>query len=374
MVKSCFQRQRTRYAACALLVLAAVVLLIPSRADASVVSICDQGDVSLNVATAVYSKSVWLGDSYHVSGWYTVEPGKCEVVYSAEDPDNVYFGFTFLGSDQNLRKYISTPSGGQDNLFKAISENFCVAIGQVFDYNTKTKGVAGGCQAGFQPLEFSLYAGLDSDDYGRVEYALFPHKDDRDSAVIGTRAGTTARLIFGDAVQSDGSQWTYANGTALPRSLIDEKTGLPPLLPKPQYSPGTEPVAKYFRQINDVMNSFRQCRDTGRGINMVSSRFDMNDYGIVSFTSADSMGPNPSFGAAIANLDLDNPHIDDHDPSCLLVSFDCKSGMQCVRQGNDAMSWLSFWVNAREQANTIIEALKGISAFYPDGQGEMQSN
>lgn len=357
-----------------LLVLGAVALCIPFQADASVVSICNQGDTSLNVATAIYSKSMWLGDSYDVTGWYAVDPGKCAVVYSAEDPDDVYFGFTFLGSDRNLRKYVSTPSGGQDNLFKAVSENFCVAVGQVFDYKTKTKGVAAGCQAGFRPLEFSLYAGLDSDNYGRVEYTLFPRKDDRESDVIGTRPGTTARLIFGNAVQFDGSQWTYANGAALPHNLIDEKTGLPPLLPKQQYSPGSEPVAEYFRQIKSVMNSFQQCRDTSRGITLVSSRFDMDDSGIVSFTSSDSMGTNPPYGVAIANVDLNNPHIFDHDPGCVLVDFDCKDGMQCARQGNDATTWLSFWVNSREQANTIIEALKEIAPFYPDGQGEIHNN
>jgi hypothetical protein len=82
------------------------------------------------------------------------------------------------------------------------------------------------------------------------------------------------------------------------------------------------------------------------------------------------MGTYPPYGAAVANLDLGNPHIDDHDPGCLLVSFDCKNGARCVRQGSDAQGWLSFWMNTREQANIVIEALKGIAVFYPDGQGE----
>ena len=244
MVQSFFQHRQTATLRALLVVLGAVALLIPFRTDASVVSICNQGDASLNVTTAVYSKSIWLGDSYEVTGWYAIEPGKCGVVYSAADPDDVYLGFTFMGSDQNLRKHVSTPSGGQDNVFKAVSENFCVAIGQVFDYKTRTKGVAGGCQAGFQPLEFSLYAELNSGDYGRVEYALFPHGDDRDSDVIGTQAGATARLIFGDAVQFDGSRWTYANGTALPHSLLGDKTGVPPLLPKQQASPAPNPLLR----------------------------------------------------------------------------------------------------------------------------------
>jgi hypothetical protein len=327
----------------------------------------------LNVATAAHSKSMLWGDSYHLSGWYTVEPGKCAVVYSAEDPQDLYFGFTFQGSDQSLRKYVSAPTGGQDNPFKAISENFCVAVGQVFDYSTKAKGVTGGCQAGFQPLEFSLYVALSSDDYGRLEYGLFPHKDDLESDLIGTRTGTTARLIFGDAVQFAGAQWTYANGTALPHNLISDKTGLPPLLPKKQYSPNSQPVAQLFKQIKDVTNSFQQCRDTGGGMTMVSSRFNMDEHGIVSFTTVDSMGPEPQFGGAIANLDLSAPLINDHDPGCLLVTLQCKDGARCVRQGNDAMSYLNFWMNTRDQTNSIIEALKGMAAFYPDGQGEVNT-
>ena len=356
-----------------LFVLGAVASVIPFRTHASVVSICNQGDTILDVATALYNKSIWLGDSYRVSGWYEVAPSKCATVYSAEDPEPVYLGFTFLSADQSLRQYVSDPSGGGDNPFKAVSQNFCVAVGQVFDYTTRTKGVNGSCQAGFQPLEFTLYVGLDSGDYGRVEYSLFPRKGDVESNAIGARSGTTARLIFGDAVQFDNGQWTYAaNGSALPHNLISEKTGLPPLVPKQQYSPDREPVAQLLKRINGVMNSFQQCRDTGRGMNMVSSQFDMDERGVVDFTSADSMGKDPPFGGAIANLDLDDPLINDHDPGCLLVTLQCKGGAQCVRQGNDAMPYLQFWMNTREQTSSIIDALKAIAAFYPDGQGEIR--
>jgi Protein of unknown function (DUF1036) len=356
-----------------LFVLGAAALFTPFRANASVVSICNQGDTSLNVTIAVYTKSILWGDSYHVTGWYAVEPAKCATVYSAEDPESVYLGFTYLGSDQSVRKYVSEPSGGQDNPFKAVSENFCVAVGRVFDYRTKVKGTAAGCQAAFQPLEFSLYVALDSDNYGRLEYTLFPHREDLEEDVVGTRAGTTARLIFGDVVQFDGTQWTYTNGTALPHNLISQKTNLPPLLPKAQFATDKAPVAQYLKQIKDVTNAFQQCRDSGRGAEMMSSRFDLDDHGIAAFASSDNMGANPPYGAAVANLDLDNPHIDDHDPGCLFVGFDCKNGMQCVRQGNDAQTSLSFWVNSRDQANAIVAALKAIAAFYPDGQGEISN-
>jgi hypothetical protein len=394
MAQSFFQHPQTRHAACALIgkrtrrgamrvrvllfVLGAVALSIPFRSSASVVSICNQGDASLNVTTAVYTKSVWLGDSYHVTGWYAVEPDKCAVVYSAEDPEDVYFGFTFLGSDQSLRKYISTPSGGQDNLFKAISENFCVAVGQVFDYRTKTKGVAGGCQAGFQPLEFSLYAGLDSDNYGRVEYALFPHKDDRESGVIGTRAGTTGRLIFGDAVQFDGSRWTYANGTPLPDTLIISKTGLPPLLPKQQFSTGQAPVAENIRKIKDVLAGFQSCKTTGLfGMQITSSTFDMDDYGVVvvaqSTTTVMSDGPHAATfadGAAIGNLDLDHPAIVEQGPDCLSVRLACSNG-SCVRDGDETDSSWAFYLNNSQQINIVLDALRAIAPYYPDGKGDI---
>ncbi|MGI0134747.1 MAG: hypothetical protein ACREBW_07315, partial [Candidatus Micrarchaeaceae archaeon] len=75
MFRSFFQHPQSRYAACALIserttrdamrvrvllcALGTVALFIPFRANASVVSICNQGDTSLNVTTAVYTKSLW---------------------------------------------------------------------------------------------------------------------------------------------------------------------------------------------------------------------------------------------------------------------------------------------------------------------------
>ena len=77
-------------------------------------------------------------------------------------------------------------------------------------------------------------------------------------------------MIFGDVVQFDNGRWTYTNGAALTRNLISEKTGLPPLLPKKQYSPDSEPVAQLVKQIKGVMGSFQTCRDTGRGMSLLS--------------------------------------------------------------------------------------------------------
>ena len=70
----------------------------------------------------------------------------------------------------------------------------------------------------------------------------------------------TARLIFGDAVRFDGSQWRFENGSAVPAQLIDQ-SGRPPLLPKQQYSTEQAPVAGYIQTIKNVLASFQGCKE-----------------------------------------------------------------------------------------------------------------
>jgi hypothetical protein len=103
----------------------------------------------------------------------------------------------------------------------------------------------------------------------------------------------------------------------------------------------------------------------------------MDDYGIVSAAHTNTVnttdGPrviNSGEGAAIANLDLQNPNVIDQGPGCLSVSFACKNG-PCVRSGNDKDVYWAFYVNTREQANSIINALRAIAPFYLDGAGDI---
>lgn len=289
-------------------------------------------------------------------------------MYSADTPDPLYLGFVYRDAASVLRAHVSDPSdpGGAA---KAVSEKFCVAPNDTFDYTTKTTG-GSGCQGGYKPLEFSLYMALDEGSYGRVSYTVSPDKYNRESAALTMPSGT-ARLIFGDEVRFDGTHWTLADGTALSDKLIAEKTGSPPLVPRQQYSITQAPVAAYVTQIRNVFSAFKPCTNN-IGQHFTAVKFDIDSTGVI--TSAMSEPETFQWGAAIANLDLANPNLDRQDGGCFLFGLTCKNDAQCVRtEDNHAGTWMSMEVNTREQVDTVLNALRAIAPYYPDGEGEIHA-
>jgi hypothetical protein len=355
---------------CAVGVLA---ISVPARADTSV-EICNQGNATLHVARVVYAQSLLFGDSYRAAGWYTVEQNRCGTVYDSANGETVYFGFAYLDEHDTLRTWVTEPERTSDASLRAADEKFC-ASPTPFDYIVKTKQELQQCKLGFELLDFSMY--LPPTDDTHVSYTMHAWQGDTDSAKFGTRSSARARLIYGDEVTLYGSQWSYGNGVQLPPELIDSKTGLPPLLPKQQFSTGLAPVAENIRKIKDVLGGFRSCKTGLFGTQITSSTFDMDDYGVViaaqSTTTVMTDGPHVITlvdGAAIANLDLDKPAIVEQGPDCLSVLLACRNG-SCVRRGNAANSGWAFYVNDREQVNIVLDALRAIAPYYPDGKGDI---
>jgi hypothetical protein len=347
---------------------------VPARADTSV-EICNQGNTTLNVARVVYTQSLFFGDSYRAAGWYTVEQNRCSTVYDSGNGETVYFGFAYFDQHDTLRTWVTEPQRTSDASLRAADEKFC-ASPTSFDYTVKTKQELQQCKLGFELLDFSMY--LPPTDDTQVSYTMHAWKGDTDSAKFGTRSSARARLIFGDEVTLYGSQWSYANGVQLPPELIDSKTGLPPLLPKRQFSTGQAPVAENIRKIKDVLAAFQSCKTSLFGTQITSSTFDMDDYGVViaaqSSTTVMSEGAPiviaVADGAAIGNLDLDKPAIVEQGPDCLSVLLACRNG-SCVRHGNAADSGWAFYINHRDQINIVLDALRAIAPYYPDGKGDI---
>lgn len=353
--------------------LAVTAVSIPARADTSV-EICNQGNTTLHVARVVHAQSLLFGDSYRASGWYTVEQDRCSTVYDSADGETVYFGFAYLDEHDTLRTWVTQPERTSDASLRAANERFC-ASPTPFDYTVKTKGELQQCKLGFELLDFSMY--LPPTDNTTVSYTMHAWQGDTDSARFGTRSSAHARLIFGDEVTLYGSQWSYANGVQLPPDLIDSKTGLPPLLPKRQFSIAQTPVAENIRKIKDVLAGFQSCKTGLFGMQITSSTFDMDDYGVViaaqSSTTVMTDGPHVvtfADGAAIGNLDLDQPAIVEQGPNCLSVRLACRNG-SCVRRGNDTDSGWAFYINNRDQVNIVLDALRAIAPYYPDGKGDI---
>jgi hypothetical protein len=355
--------------------IAVLAISVPVRAQSIIAEICNKGDTTLHVVRVIYSSSLLSGGSYQVNGWYGIDAGNCEVVYNFSNGEAGYLGFTFLDSHDKVRTFTAHPTRNSGP-FKAMAEKFCVAASP-FSYAVKTKEETQQCRVGFEPLDFSLRIDPDAAEGDRSTLEISPHQT-AGGTVFGSHSSATARMIFGAEVTLYGAKWSYTNGTALPDSLISPKTGLPPLLPKQQYSPRQAPVRDYYQQIKDVMKSFQTCNTQGFPRSQVSSSmFGMDDYGVVSEGHASTVtmtdGPriiSTGDGAAIANLELDKPNIIEQGPGCVSVSFACKNG-PCVKSDDKNELYWAFYVNTREQANIVISALKSIAPFYPDGAGEI---
>lgn len=209
---------------------AMIAMVLSGRAHANqILSICNKGDAVLNVASVVYVQSLLFGDSYRANGWYNIDPGKCEAVYTSDDHDPIYLGFVYRDFQNNRRTYETAPK--DDSPFKASAEKFCVSPTESFAYKAQTKEAMGNCQAGFQPLEFSLFLPNTSDDYDRISYGVFPDRTDTNSPVFGWEppAGAIPKLnaqgtrsaylqlaqIVAWNYGSD-QRWYYDNGTLVP--------------------------------------------------------------------------------------------------------------------------------------------------------------
>lgn len=351
-----------------LFLIAAVVCFFSLPARAAVVEICNQGDTTLYVASAVYSKSVFFGNSYQVTGWYAVDADKCEAVYSATDPEDVYFGFTYHDSKDVLRTYITHPHAEPDNFAVAVSEKFCAAVGKPFDYKTQTKG--GACADGYEPLEFSMYIGLSGGDYGRASYVMMPHRSNDDGDPFGGPM-RTATLMGGADVQLVANTWQLSSGVALSHEYINPSTNLPPIAPKQQYAADRDPVAAYTKHIIDVLKGMRPCSDNSTDSErkaITHSDFRLDDRGVVtSYYSQDGEGT--GYSVAVGNLDLTRARaIDVGD--CWKLEIYCKAGDYCAERGatpdgSASLLW-ALYANNQEQLNTILNALKQMVPYYPD--------
>jgi hypothetical protein len=186
------------------------------------------------------------------------------------------------------------------------------------------------------------------------------------------------RIILGTEVRLEQSGWRYADGTQVPDTLLDKATGAPPLRPKSQRSVTQAPVSPSVADIKSTLGAIKSCQlytSASRDNllwSVLSPAFEMDDAGVIASRYVLSTRPGQGYaqGAAIANLSLIAAQIQDRG-GCKIVSIPCKNG-QCVRFEDNANPSLSFFVETTEQANKILNALKALAPFYPDGAGELR--
>ena len=198
-------------------------------APPEVIRICNKGDAVLDVARVVYVHSLLFGDSYQAKGWYSVDPGNCEAVYS-DDRDPVYLGFVYRDFQNTRRMYANQPKEDSP-FFRAVREQFCVSPKEPFAYKAQTREALRNCQPGFQPLIFSLYVSQVSDDYDGVSYGVAPDRTvtgfpvfdwQPPAGAIPKLSAQGTRSAFLQSAQivawnfGNDQQWYYDNGTPVP--------------------------------------------------------------------------------------------------------------------------------------------------------------
>jgi len=389
---------RTKLLCCAI---AAIVMSGHARASQpEILSICNKGDAVLNVASVAYIHSLLFGDSYRANGWYEVDPGQCEAVYSSDDHDPVYLGFVYRDFQNTRRTYESQPKGDDGSPFKASAEHFCVSPTAPFAYKTQTKQALSNCQPGFQQLEFSLYLADVSGDYDRISYGLFPDRTDTDEPVFGWQppAGAIPKLsapgtrsaylqlaqIVAWNFGSD-QRWYYENGTPVPDAfqltgvlespLFDSqfKNDVPPTGPfrdkivqletsiKSQLPPGSTFLEEFGDWICNVYNGTYYCA------HLYALDFDkaeiVNDPGFVHLMIPCRSGivrGGPTYGDALCSIHARDWKASDGTANkVVFIGRDLTASVQ-----NDALFFVANEDSGKEILSELTQLAQEFETYY----------
>src|SRR5690348_8386623 len=105
------------------------------------------------------------------------------------------------------------------------------------------------CQAGYEPLTFSIFIDFSSTNLARVTFTVTPDGDEDGEPLA--KAAEIGYLLEGEEVHRVGKVWQLTNGLALPDSYLSNSKGEPPLAPRVQFSSKRQPVAGYVQQIKE---------------------------------------------------------------------------------------------------------------------------
>jgi len=186
----------------ALLIVTALGLAAVAPAHATDFVVCNNGAVSGWAALAHRNSGglFSIGHTWQLTGWFKVDPGKCETLVSGDD-EPIYVAVSFTDRFGRWGAFIPANSK-EDDVFHSTRVQLCVARGK-FDYTRSGSDPGGPCKDGYYFFPVALYV-TPTNSRGTNTYTFMIEKDDIAAAVnvpetsgspSGSSAGKTAGAI-----------------------------------------------------------------------------------------------------------------------------------------------------------------------------------
>jgi uncharacterized membrane protein len=158
-----------------------------------------------------------IGHTWKVSGWYKVDPNKCETLVSDSDGEPIYASVSFTDRFGDWGAFIPEERDKGDAVFHPTRINLCVARGE-FNYTRSGSDPGGPCKDGYYPFPAALYV-TPTSTRGTNTYTFLIAKDDIASEVdvpegsghpsgssVGKVAGAIGAAIIIGAIIADAAE------------------------------------------------------------------------------------------------------------------------------------------------------------------------
>jgi uncharacterized membrane protein len=334
----------------ALLLVAGWCLLAVAPVHATEFVVCNDGAVTGWAALAHRNGSglFTVGHTWSVTGWFKVDPSKCETLVSDSDGEPIYLAVSFTDRFGRWGAFRPDGSGKDDDIFHHTRIILCVARDK-FDYTRSGADPGVPCKDGYYPFPAALYV-TPTSSRGTNTYTFVIAKDDIASSVnvpegsggssgssVGSTAGKVAvaiiiGAIIADAVESraDASRapspfdagtlnamllgkrivrrtsgsgaWYYENGSRVNPVYRLDGAAESDLLDAPeQRDPNDAEVSGAMRALTRALGSYAQTRRT-----------EVLNTGRLFYSFADANGVLHQSLTNLATLDLARAtHLDD---------------------------------------------------------------
>ena len=197
------------------LLLSAALCLLAAPVHATDFVVCNKGARPGWAALAHRNGTGLFGTvhTWQITGWYKVDPSRCETVVSDNNGEPIYLVISFTDGAGNWGAFIPDRRDKGDDVFHFVKADICVARGE-FDYTRGGSDPTGPCKEGYYPFPVTTYV-TPTSSRGTNTYSFIIEKNDHalpvdvpeasgnTSGSSGSAAGKIAAAIIIGAIIAD---------------------------------------------------------------------------------------------------------------------------------------------------------------------------